>query len=580
MLIKKIRVSTMQNLIFKGEKEIECLGLYCTSKDIGLIYKEQDTLYYCVNIKSEVNEITANTYKMCLANFIKNYPNIPLVCLDKFYTEKTLLTHKIDFKLDLAYDLKTIIKLSANILDLPISTPMFDRGYIFKKYYNSKFRNSVLDNLVGLILVSAKFLKVIAEKEMQEVLRKENIVENTLIRLRTGEIDIDKEYVELMFTRLTRSITAVRKELKDKLLNINLGSKSDMLSFINSEFGLSLTEIDSIDRELDRLTRVHNAEHKLLARKVYFLRRAEYLYRKYVSGLLKKVIDNKKEKLELNVSQNMYGLIKSNIAEIEEVVLKNLDGYNVVNSKKIIKQNPNTVVVKYEYEELDLRVIADLAVRMLPKEERPQLLIDTYVNDKSSAKEVVKKYVLGFVSDKEEEFIDYTVDKVVTSCSWGASAFGVYRDKVILDKIGAENIIKIRKGFYELFGEINGLQKFVQSQAEYYGFVQTEFGKKFYLPAEYIKRFNEIPKIYLSSICSDIIKQKLLAVDIALKGKKSRIIGVNEYAIYVEIDKSENVGLELNKKLRNIHYLKTIPTKLKVTKDESVYKLNYKEQAI
>jgi len=581
MTIKKIRINTMQSILYNNQVEIECFGLFCNGKDISLIYKSKDLIVYCTNGFKEVNSTTAKSYEMAISNFIKNNPTKIIACFDKNNTHLGLIKIGLNYNINNIYDLKTVIKLSVCPFEIPQRVLEYTKDFVFKKYYKNNFNDGVLDNTVGLILLINKFFKIIEQKNLQELLNIENNIDNIVLRLKNGEMELDKEYIKRMYKSLSSGIQHVRDVLGDKIINVNLNSKADMSKFMKTYFKVDVNpDTFSITTELERIETKRGKEKIALAKKVLFLRKAEYIYNKYVTKLLNNVIEKQQNTLNLNIYQNMNGIIKSNISEIEDITFKDLNGWNIFNTKLLLKHNENTNIVTFTYNELELRVILELSMQYLPKEKVPKMLKELYLDKNQTALEFLKGYSIGDTTDKDEDFTNFAVEQIINSFTYGATLYGIYHNKEIFDKLGAIMIEKLYTEFKQTLGDIENLKEFIQTNAEYYGYIENFYGRKFYFPAEYYEYNKNIPKIYITSLCSDIIKRKIIELDNYLLNKKSRIIGIDKYTFYIEANKNEKITKGINKILKKVELFKSVPIKIDIQEDEDLYKLNDKERFI
>ena len=141
----------------------------------------------------------------------------------------------------------------------------------------------------------------------------------------------------------------------------------------------------------------------------------------------------------------------------------------------------------------------------------------------------LKSYSIGDTTNKDNEFLDYVVKYVISSFTYGASLFMLYKRRDIYEKLGVNVVNKLYKDFQDTLGDINNLKDFIVENAMYYGMLVSPFGKKFYFPAEYNLKSNTIPRIFITSICTDIIKDRINKANYFLEKNdfKSRIIAVD-----------------------------------------------------
>lgn len=581
MTLKKIRHHTMQSIIYKKEHEVEYMCVSVGDKHIGISYKVDSEITYCVSTVKELNSIDKEDYRLILCNFFLNYPEKKLICFDKWELIKFFKMIDVEFDVCITHSLKTMIRFAVCPFELPYSISEFNQTYIYRKYYDSKFKGSIYDSIIGLTLLSNKFLNIIKAKQIEDVIAMENNVENDIIRIRKGGIPLDVNYIKESHKRLVQAIMGVREALGNDIIGLDMQNKKHIQSLLYKNFDLLLNEECYIDDELYDLgyKATGNQELSLFCKQLLFLKQAEYIYKKYIKNIVNTAIENNEPLIDIKITQNLLGVLKSSIGIIDNIVFTDLNDNELIDTAKLIERTDSEKIC-YEYEELELRVILELCMKHLEKEKIPAILKDIYLEKDMSAFSFLKSYSIGDTTNKDNEFLDYVVKYVISSFTYGASLFMLYKRRDIYEKLGVNVVNKLYKDFQDTLGDINNLKDFIVENAMYYGMLVSPFGKKFYFPAEYNLKSNTIPRIFITSICTDIVKDRINKANYFLEKNdfKSRIIAVDGYKIYVERYKKENIRQRLDTLFKKVPFLSKVPAKINITENYDIVKLNEKER--
>ena len=143
-----------------------------------------------------------------------------------------------------------MIRFAVCPFELPYSISEFNQTYIYRKYYDSKFKDSIYDSIIGLTLLSNKFLNIIKAKQIEDVIAMENNVENDIIRIRKGGIPLDVNYIKESHKRLVQAIMGVREALGNDIIGLDMQNKKHIQSLLYKNFDLLLNEECYIDDEL------------------------------------------------------------------------------------------------------------------------------------------------------------------------------------------------------------------------------------------------------------------------------------------------------------------------------------------
>lgn len=582
MTLKSTTFSKMLLSITNIESPIDYMCINCDSKNIAISHRRGGTMIFAMR---QPKILTYNDRKIIcniLNTFLKNYPDKPILCFDKLKLDEALKAIKITYNTQYIWSLKTLIKNVACIFELPPSSNEITQEYVYKKYYNSKYKDHYHKNMIALNLISGKFLKLMYDKQLQDVMNFETRTESIINSIRLNGIDVDVNYIKQAHTLLTSEITGITSDIAKSIGNAKAINKADILSYLERVYGIVFSAESVLNDELYKLAYKTDGNKKLSddCRKILFLRQAHHAYDKYISKVIEQLTKKESKAIDIKTTQTIVGIIKSNVTGIDDYVLNDLSGNELIDTKKLIAKS-NTLKVCYEYDELELRLILQLCLEHLEKDKIPTILKEIYVDKNESAFDYFKAYSIGDTTGKDDDFINYVVRFVISSFTFGASLYVLYKRRDIYERLGVGVIEKLYQDFLALFGNINELKTFIQTNAEYYGQTVTPYGKKFYFPAEYNSMSQNIPRIYIMSICADVIKEKIQNIyDYLLSNKcKSRIIAIDGYKIYVEIDKDETKLIKVIETLmKKIPVLTTVPVKLNIRQSESIVELNGKER--
>ena len=111
MTLKKIRHHTMQSIIYKKEHEVEYMCVSVGDKHIGISYKVDSEITYCVSTVKELNSIDKEDYRLILCNFFLNYPEKKLICFDKWELIKFFKMIDVEFDVCITHSLKNNDKI-------------------------------------------------------------------------------------------------------------------------------------------------------------------------------------------------------------------------------------------------------------------------------------------------------------------------------------------------------------------------------------------------------------------------------------------------------------------------------------
>ena len=169
--------------------------------------------------------------------------------------------------------------------------------------------------MIALNLISGKFLKLMYDKQLQDVMNFETRTESIINSIRLNGIDVDVNYIKQAHTLLTSEITGITSDLAKSIGNAKAINKADILSYLERVYGIVFSAESVLNDELYKLAYKTDGNKKLSddCRKILFLRQAHHAYDKYISKVIEQLTKKESKAIDIKTTQTIVGIIKSNV---------------------------------------------------------------------------------------------------------------------------------------------------------------------------------------------------------------------------------------------------------------------------
>ncbi len=265
----------------------------------------------------------------------------------------------------------------------------------------------------------------------------------------------------------------------------------------------------------------------------------------------------------IHTSFNQMGAITGRLSSLEPN-LQNIPKYGEVS--KLIRQSfiadKGKVLVSADYSQIDLRVAAHLS-------EDPKMM--QIFNDGRDIHKSTAAWVNGIELDEVTKEQRSEAKSLNFGVLYGMGTYGFMRDSGVSQERAEFFIAQYMKTFSKLKEFIEKTKE----DARKNGFVETEFGRRRYLPninaSNYMVRGGAeraAINFPIQGLAADIMKLAMLSVDTLVKSQKSKVKGQvfdipklelqihDELIIEIDKDKAGNFSQELKKTMESVYELK------------------------
>ncbi len=351
-------------------------------------------------------------------------------------------------------------------------------------------------------------------EELEQLRLYENIelpFSKVLLSMEQEGVLIDREELkkqtEEVLLLLNKIEAEVKEELKDYISeDFNLASPKQLKEVLFDKMKIRNSNKGSTDKEA--LTDLIN-EHPVVE-KILIYRKYSKLYSTYLKGFGKFVHENNKVHTIFNQTLTNTGRLSSSDPNLQNISIRDEEQKNV---RKIFICKPGYKYISYDYSQIELRVLADVA--------NEPTLIKAYANN-LDIHELAARNIFNINADDKVTADQRRVAKVFNfGILYGLTDYGLSKDLKIPLKDAKEYIQK----YNESFSEVDNFKKNTLEFAMEHGYVKTMANRRRYIlelknSNHMIREFGKRAAINapIQGTAADILKMAMIGVFNDLNG--------------------------------------------------------------
>ncbi|QBQ08044.1 DNA polymerase I [Spiroplasma gladiatoris] len=452
---------------------------------IGMsIVNEKGNFYYNFENQQEVNifnwqekNIDNNLQKFLLENYFYTYDiKKTAYVLKKLGYEININKFIYDMMIAcyvLNSNVKSNFESHINLVDSSLEIETFDEifGKGVKKtkaVEESKKVNYLLRKSDLIKQTHEKIIELLKETNQYDLYQEIELpFSYVLLDMEYEGVLINREELEKQTNNILELLNRLENEANDILKEediepINYSSPKQLKELLFSKLNLRNLNKGSTDREtLEGLL----GNHKIIE-KVLEIRKYSKLYSTYLKGFEKYINNQNKVHSIFNQTTTNTGRLSSTDPNLQNISIRDEEQRKV---RKIFISQPGHTFLSFDYSQIELRVLADVA--------NEQTLIEAYKNDQD-IHELAARNIFGLSSDEKVSSDQRRVAKVFNfGILYGLTKFGLAKDLKI-SQYEAEEYIS---AYNKTFPKVQEYKDKILEECQKNSFVETMANRRRYV---------------------------------------------------------------------------------------------------